>query len=289
MAVSGGVDSVALLSLLVGVSKVDLVVAHFDHGIRADSSADAQLIASLARQYGLPFELGHGKLPANASEQVAREARYRFLRDCQKKHEAQALITAHHQDDVVETAVLNIIRGTSWRGLASLRSTDDCLRPLLEYSKEEISTYAREQQLSWNQDSTNQNQDYLRNYIRLTLLPNAKTQGTRFTQKFLTSIRSVQTLRPEIEGELDTLLADANQAGGIYVLPRYQCIMWPSEVTREVLYEVLARLETRWHPSTMQLRRLERFIKTGRSKTYFPLHKDLKIRLEQTRVVFQKV
>ena len=132
LAVSGGVDSVSLLNMLVGshrdlnknlqftTSNFQLVVAHFDHGIRKESGDDAQFVSDLAAQHGLPFELGHANLGMDTSEEDARVARYNFLRQCCDKYNTTFVITAHHQDDLVETALINLIRGTSWRGLASL-------------------------------------------------------------------------------------------------------------------------------------------------------------------------
>ncbi len=103
LAVSGGVDSMTLLHLLSKKPVVELVVAHFDHGIRPDSTEDERLVAETAQEYNLPLEVGHGKLDAGASEKNAREARYQFLESVAKKHTAKGVITAHHQDDLIGT------------------------------------------------------------------------------------------------------------------------------------------------------------------------------------------
>jgi tRNA(Ile)-lysidine synthetase-like protein len=120
VAVSGGVDSVVLLDALSKLPNLELVVAHLDHGIREDSIEDRRFVASLAASYGLVFEYGEGRLGSGASEATAREARYNFLRGVKMKHDAKAIITAHHQDDLIETAILNMLRGTGRKGLTSL-------------------------------------------------------------------------------------------------------------------------------------------------------------------------
>ncbi|HET9174450.1 MAG TPA: tRNA lysidine(34) synthetase TilS [Candidatus Saccharimonadales bacterium] len=171
VAVSGGVDSVVLLHLMARQPQLDLVVAHFDHGIRPDSHTDRQFVADLAHAYGIPFVSAKGQLGAAASEAVAREARYAFLREVQHAHGARAIVTAHHQDDVLETAILNLLRGTGRKGLTSLQTTDEIVRPLLAYDKQLIRSYAVEHGLTWREDSTNSQTRYLRNYIRHHVLP----------------------------------------------------------------------------------------------------------------------
>ncbi|HEX6258362.1 MAG TPA: tRNA lysidine(34) synthetase TilS, partial [Candidatus Saccharimonadales bacterium] len=120
VAVSGGVDSIVLLDMLAGQAGLELIVAHFDHGIRQDSTEDAEFVRAAAQRYSLPFELGQATLGPGASEEAARTARYSFLRSIAKKYQAR-IVTAHHADDVIETIAINVARGTGWRGLVSLR------------------------------------------------------------------------------------------------------------------------------------------------------------------------
>jgi tRNA(Ile)-lysidine synthase len=163
VAVSGGVDSVVLLHKFVQHPELEVIVAHFDHGIRDDSHDDALFVEQLARIYGLPFETKREDLGRKASEEYARDRRYEFLRAVAKKHDAR-LVTAHHADDAIETVAINVTRGTGWRGLAVLDS--DVMRPLLDMSKQEIIDYAHAHNLQWHEDSTNASDTYLRNRIR---------------------------------------------------------------------------------------------------------------------------
>lgn len=166
LAVSGGVDSVVLLDILSRRADLELIVAHFDHGIRDDSALDAKFVGKAAENYGLEFELKREELGENASEDLARKRRYGFLREVADKHDAR-LITAHHADDVIETIAINLTRGTGWRGLAVLDS--DVIRPLALTDKAEILKYATDNKLDWREDSTNQSDKYLRNRIRQKL------------------------------------------------------------------------------------------------------------------------
>lgn len=174
IAVSGGVDSIVLLNLLVKQSKntdLKIIVAHFDHGIRKDSLNDLRFVKDLTTNYGLKFYSKQGFLGSTASEQKARQARYSFLNEVVKKEQADGLITAHHQDDLIETAIINIIRGTGRKGLSSLSSEAKLLRPLLDYPKSRIIKYAQKNNLQWQEDPTNLDTQYLRNYIRHNIMP----------------------------------------------------------------------------------------------------------------------
>ena len=182
IAVSGGIDSVVLLHLLVRkmagfthLEQTRLIVAHFDHGIRTDSKHDRLFVQELAGHYDLPFIYDDGLLGPDASEAEARAARYRFLNKVRGAAGAKAVLTAHHLDDVLETAVLNILRGTGRKGLASLTSHKQLIRPLLGFSKEEIRNYALTHKLHWREDSTNEDEAYLRNYIRKQVIPKFDT------------------------------------------------------------------------------------------------------------------
>lgn len=169
LAVSGGVDSVVLLDKLAGEYSEGLTVAHFDHGIRSDSAADARFVEVLAQRYGVEFVAKREELGEHASEDMARQRRYTFLRSEAKKRGAQ-LVTAHHADDIVETIAINLMRGTGWRGLAVL-DAPDVMRPLAPMSKREIREYALEHRLEWVEDGTNASDVYLRNRVRRVVTP----------------------------------------------------------------------------------------------------------------------
>ncbi len=158
--VSGGVDSMVLLDILSKKSDIKLVVAHFDHGIRHDSKEDRQLVQSVAKKNRLPFVFDKASLGPKASEAESRKARYNFLRSVKNASSARAIITAHHQDDVLETAVLNILRGTNRKGLSSLKSTDEIIRPLTHIDKDSLYKYAKDNGITWREDSTNNNINY---------------------------------------------------------------------------------------------------------------------------------
>jgi len=202
VAVSGGVDSVVLLNLLASRPDLELIVAHFDHGIRSDSNLDATFVSELAKSYGLKCEIKREELGENASEDTARTRRYEFLREVTKKYSAK-LITAHHADDVIETVAINLSRGTGWRGLAVLDS--DVLRPLTCFIKSEIIDYANNHGLKWREDSTNDSDKYLRNRIRQQT---NNLSGDK-KQKILELWTRQKILKKAIDEEVDKLIGEA--------------------------------------------------------------------------------
>ncbi len=222
VAVSGGVDSVVLLDLLCKQTDLKLIVAHFDHGIRDNSATDSQFVKKMANKYNLPFELGNAQLGKDASEDQARNARYSFLHEIKDKHNASQIITAHHSDDIVETIIINLTRGTGWRGLSSLRSTEHILRPLLDFTKADILDYAKSNKLKWVEDSTNQDLKYLRNEIRHKIVTKMNaTQRAEFLQLY----QSQLGLMDKIDTHTAQLSSDK----------RHDFIMWPESVSLEVL------------------------------------------------------
>ncbi|HUS25979.1 MAG TPA: tRNA lysidine(34) synthetase TilS [Nevskiaceae bacterium] len=199
VAVSGGVDSMVLLDVLRRLPDVQLVIAHFEHGIRQDSIKDKQLVQATAKKYKLPFVCAHGHLGREASEATARDARYAFLRSTQRLYNAQAIITAHHQDDVLETAILNLARGTGRKGLSSLQSTQQLVRPLLHIPKRDIVQYAHNHHIAWHEDSTNRDDRYLRNHIRHHIVPRLGQTGR---QRLLQHIQKAHVTNTELDSIL---------------------------------------------------------------------------------------
>ena len=211
VAVSGGVDSMVLLDKLRQLPKLSLVVVHVDHGMRPDSGADQILVAEQAAAYELPFFTISLSLGAGASEATARKARYQFLETVKAEQAAQAVVTAHHQDDAIETAIINLVRGTGRRGLTALANTADRRRPLLDVPKSDIIEYAKQQQLVWREDSTNSDDRYLRNYIRHQVVPKFSTAERSQFVLHITKLRELNELLDASLQEMVKILAINNE------------------------------------------------------------------------------
>lgn len=280
VAVSGGVDSVVLLDVLNNDPDVELVVAHFDHGIREDSARDRQFVQVLSEKYGLPFEYGEGQLGPNSSEAAARQARYEFLEKIRVDHDAKAIVTAHHQDDALETAIINMLRGTRRKGLDALKSNDRLKRPLLRMAKKETIGYAQSHDLEWREDSTNQDETYLRNYIRRQLLP-------RFSEPDKQKLLGIINQSRQTNDRLDALLdAELNLHSQGKNLDRRWFAQLPYDVALEVMATWLRRHDVRNFDSAM-LERLVVSAKTGRPGQRFDVINGNIIKVEKASLALE--
>jgi len=274
VAVSGGVDSMALLDMLRRHSHDDgnwkLVVAHLDHGIRPDSAEDRRLVQATARQHGLPFVYHESKLGKGTSEAMAREARYEFLHDVRRTSKASSIITAHHQDDALETAIINILRGSGRKGLSSLGNRSDIVRPLLGVPKRDLVAYAKDQGLTWREDSTNRDEAYLRNYVRHRLL-------SRFDDAARSQFLRIIMDAAKTNHELDTLLVNQLHKQPVAgTLDRQWFNHLPHAVAREVLATWFRAHGTRSFDSKT-LERLVVAAKVAASGKTFPIRAGLSL------------
>jgi tRNA(Ile)-lysidine synthase len=191
-AVSGGPDSLALIHLLHVLSRkhpLRLHAAHLDHGLRgAEGAADAAFVEEVCRRLGVPFHtetadvLGLRARLRISLEAAAREARYAFLSTVARQTGAAAVATGHTQDDQAETVLLHLLRGTGLRGLRGMlplsrwRSRDGTqqatvVRPLLEATRQETEASCLELGLAPRRDASNAEERFMRNRLRLTVLP----------------------------------------------------------------------------------------------------------------------
>jgi tRNA(Ile)-lysidine synthetase-like protein len=273
------VDSMALLHLLSKNPDVELISAHFDHGIRQDSHKEAQLVSSTAQELGLNFELGKGYLGKTASEDTARQARYKFLRQAQDKYKADGIITAHHQDDLIETAFINLLRGTGRKGLASMILNDSILRPLLRYKKSQIITYAIKNGLDWIEDSTNKEEIYLRNYIRSNLMPS-------LTAKQRSSI--IKNIDKVAKNEENSLMQIANLSHKLCnndTIDRTSFAQLPVELGNELIVYWLRKYKTADFDRPA-ISRINTFIRTSHPGKVYPIKKNLKINITNKTAQF---
>ncbi len=292
IAVSGGVDSMVLMHILSALHSREahgtrFTVAHFDHGIRSDSDYDRRLVQEMAQAYNMPFVYARGELGEGASEATAREARYEFLRKVQSQAQARAIITAHHHDDVVETAVLNLMRGSGRKGMSSLKakSMDGIVRPLLHVPKAKLREYAQANKLKWNEDSTNHDQNYRRNYVRLSVLPKARTKSPRDYHKLTAILRRQQELNHAIDRELELLLHTQPSRS---TLRRADVISLPYRVSTELVAEWLRgngkRQLNRW-----LVDRLTVAARTARPDTELLLDSSSKVSFSKNLLEFKRV
>jgi tRNA(Ile)-lysidine synthase len=181
--VSGGGDSLALLLVLAalrGELALELIAVYIDHGLRPDEAkAEADLVAAVAAGLALPFRSGvvpvrsHAEERGLSLEEAGRELRYRFLQQIAEAQGVALIAVAHHGDDQAEELLLRLIRGSGRAGLSGMavRNERGVIRPFLKFPKERLTDYLRTRGVSWREDSSNRDPRFLRNRVRLELLP----------------------------------------------------------------------------------------------------------------------
>ena len=182
VAVSGGVDSMTLLHLLVEIGQ-PLVAVHVDHGLRADSAEDAAFVRSECSRLGTEVEVIEVTVAQGNVQARAREARYDVLVEVTRRRRERWVATAHTATDQAETVLMALARGAGLRGMAgmpprrALTEGVDLIRPLLQCSKQEVRAEARSRAWAWREDSSNARPDYLRNRLRHTVLPSLEAEA----------------------------------------------------------------------------------------------------------------
>ena len=215
VALSGGADSVALLWVLRRLAPrlgITLRAAHFHHGIRGEEAdRDEEFCRELCARWDIPYSLGRGDVPARAAEtgesleEAARVLRYAYL----TKAAPGKLATAHNADDNAETILLRLLRGTGLRGLGGIPPRrENIVRPLLSCTRAEIEALLAAQGLPYMEDSSNSNDDCLRNRLRHKVLPLLRAENPNLAETFG---RSAALIREE-DACLSRLAARASEA-----------------------------------------------------------------------------
>lgn len=190
--VSGGADSVCLLLILNGLKeefKFDISVLHFHHMIRTEADKDAAFVEDLCKRLNVPFYfykedvIEYAKETGTTTEEAGRILRYKAFNECMKEHDINLLATAHHADDLAETMLLFLTRGTLLKGLSPIKvKNGNTIRPLLNVTKEEIKEYLLRNSETYCDDATNNDNDYSRNYIRNEIMPRLSKLNDKTTE-----------------------------------------------------------------------------------------------------------
>ena len=177
---SGGADSMALCRWLADkrdAGEIWLGAVHVNHGLRGSrSDGDEDFVRDMCRRWQLPLWCYRAELSPGASEDASRQARYGFYRQALEESGAQAVALAHHRDDQAETFLLHLLRGAGSNGLSGMAPEATVLgvrviRPLLDCTRLELRKQLEEKHIPWREDESNQDEGYLRNAVRLELLP----------------------------------------------------------------------------------------------------------------------
>ena len=273
--VSGGRDSVTLLDALVDLGYKKLIVCHLNHKLREASDADARFVRKLVATYNktivgqahINLELGSANVTTLAKkkkmsiEVAAREARYSFFARVAKRRRCHTIFLAHHADDLAETFLINLFRGTGLTGLGAMREVATrridnvgltIVRPLLSVWRDEIDSYVREHRLRFREDASNKNLAPLRNRIRHRVIPYLEKT---FRRNIRQNIWRTATIAAEEENWIDNQMRvsphreDRLSVKGLRALPvalqRRTILKWlRAQNLSEIGFEAIERVRS---------------------------------------------
>lgn len=246
MAVSGGVDSMVMMHLFV-TAGYKVGVAHCNFQLRGgESDEDEVLVEERAASYGIPFfnrrfdTHGEMEITGESVQIAARRLRYNWFKELSEEHNYDAIAIAHHADDSIETFFINLLRGTGLKGLTGIhRVNGKVIRPLLFASRREILDYATAHKIPFREDSSNRSTKYMRNKIRLGIVPMLRDINPNFTEVMGADISRLTDAQLFIDRCIENIMGKAVKSCGDMVTIDPACID-PKMPLNYVIYEIMS-------------------------------------------------
>lgn len=245
VAVSGGPDSMFLLHLLCNIKKnknYKLIVAHINHNVRKESADEKLKIEDYCKINNIIFEyLKIEKYPKENFHDYARKVRYNFFDNIVNKYKAKYLLTAHHGDDLMETILMRIVRGSSFNGYSGFNKISKyknyfIVRPLIELTKQEINDYMDIHKLWYAIDNSNCKDVYTRNRFRKYVVPQLKKENPNVHLKFLSLSEKINDISNFLEEYTDKVISRIYYDKKINI---QQFIIEKKAITDIILYRIL--------------------------------------------------
>ena len=223
LALSGGVDSMTLLHLLLNLpshSRPTISLAHVNHRLRPESDSEAEFIKDVADQFFLPLSVIEWKEHPNSGiEKAARDFRYQFFYETMTALKADTLMTGHHQSDQLETLLMRFVRGGSWERLGGIQWSQSfsvgCLvRPLLSFTKEDLYKYAQKEKILFVEDASNEESEFTRNRFRNEIIPLLKKENPQIEHQVQVLAEEIQSLSAVTQAVFSEKLAELTSSDG---------------------------------------------------------------------------
>lgn len=300
--VSGGVDSVVLLHLLREIDEArrpDITVAHVNHQLRDESDQEEVFVRELAASFEVPFYSYTWKKtthPTSGIEEEARKVRYQFFKEIMDSQGPTVLMTAHHQDDQVETVMMRLARGSSLEQLTGIQFIQpfhrgQLMRPLLPFSKEKLVAYARKHQIRYVEDATNHSLDYTRNRYRHLILPLIKEENAQFNEHIEQLTKDIQDLLAVSKQPIQACFKQlVRRDGEALVFDYHQFLQLDPPMQRALLKEIFMKLYKGADASykTTYIEMVRSWLMDGKVNTSLSLLNDLTAQKGYEDVRFEK-
>ena len=298
VAVSGGPDSICLLDILAGLSKemdITLITAHYEHGLRSgEDTYETNLVREYAKSLNLLFETekASGINPVTPSlEEKARELRYDFLEKIRLKYEAHRIAMGHNLNDQAETVIMRLLRGSGMTGLSGIPPVREniIIRPLIEISREDIIDYLKYKNLKYAMDSSNLDNRFLRNKIRLELLP----EMIKYQPGFIGTLgKLAENLRDEnsfFESQTEKWINEKleQSESGYYYFDIQFLKDTPEALLRRILRHIIKKTQkTQYTIQWNHVQDIMELIKNTKPNISIDLPGDLAVKKEYNRLIF---
>ena len=232
----------ALLHYLINNYKDKIIVAHINHNVRKQSNTEELFLSNYCKDNNITFEcMKITEYKENNFENEARKKRYKFYKEILTKYNSSYLFLAHHADDLMETIIMKITRGSNINGYAGIKkiSYQDnyyIVRPFLDYTKQDILEYIKKYNITYYDDYTNNDITYTRNRIRHNIIPLLKKEDINIHKKFIKYSNTLNEYNDYINYEVDNIIKDIYINNTLY-LDKFN-IMHPF-IKKNILYHIL--------------------------------------------------
>lgn len=232
----------ALLHYLINNYKDKIIVAHINHNVRKQSNTEELFLSNYCKDNNITFEcMKITEYKENNFENEARKKRYKFYKEILTKYNSSYLFLAHHADDLMETIIMKIIRGSNINGYAGIKkiSYQDnyyIVRPFLDYTKQDILEYIKKYNITYYDDYTNNDITYTRNRIRHNIIPLLKKEDINIHKKFIKYSNTLNEYNDYINYEIENIIKDIYINNTLY-LDKFN-IMHPF-IKKNILYHIL--------------------------------------------------
>lgn len=271
LAVSGGLDSMVLCDLLLKLG-CDISIAHCNFQLRGEEAdADERLVSEFSRSNKLQFYSQQFDTRKYAAEKkisvqmAARELRYNWFSRLMQEEGFAYLLTAHHLNDNIETFFINLLRGSGINGLKGIEEKKgNAVRPLLGFTRAEIEAYARQYKIAYREDSSNSEDKYLRNYLRLHVIPKLKESNPAFEETFAAELKNLKQAHGIIQEYVEQARTEVTSvAEGVFRIDIDK--LRQKKSSSMLLFELLRK----YHFNSATVNKIEESLDAGSGKLFY--------------------